>query len=246
MPQLIPNPAVVEAAGNQPKRIEEFVGRVRTGTTGVSVARMVSPPGWEEPPQTPEFDEVTLVLGGMLRVDGPDGSVDVHAGNAVLAFAGERVRYSTPASGGAEYVAVCVPAFSPALVHRHASLNPGEGEAVDRARAVRPTSTEAVVQNHLRAATVGVDAVMQDYSDRSVLITHDVTYRGLAGIRGFFDALFHELPAGFFAAVKMIRQEIVGEVAYILWERRPTISRATDTIVVRDGKILFQTFTAAL
>ncbi len=113
------------------------------------------------------------------------------------------------------------------------------------AKAVRPTSTESVLQNHLRAATVGVEAVMQDYTDDSVLITHDATYRGLVEIRRFFTALFRELPAGFFDAMKMIRQEIAGEVAYILWERRPIISQATDTFVVRNGKILFQTFTAA-
>ena len=113
------------------------------------------------------------------------------------------------------------------------------------AKAVRPTSTEAVLQNHLHAATVGVDAVMQDYTDDSVLITHEATYRGLAEIRGFFTALFEALPAGFFDAMKMTRQEIVGEVAYILWERKPIISQATDTFVVRDGRILFQTFTAA-
>jgi hypothetical protein len=106
-------------------------------------------------------------------------------------------------------------------------------------------STEAVLRNHLRAAKVGVDAVMQDYTDESVLITHDATYRGLAEIRHFFTALFNELPAGFFDAMKMNRQEIIGEVAYILWERKPIISRATDTFVVRNGKILFQTFTAA-
>lgn len=118
MPQLIAEPVVIEAAGNKPKRIEEFAGRVRTGTAAVSVARMVSPPGWQEPPQTPEFDEVTLVLKGVLRVDGPDGALDVRAGEAVLARAGETVRYSTPGVEGAEYVAVCAPAFSPALVHR--------------------------------------------------------------------------------------------------------------------------------
>ena len=118
MPQLIKMPAVIEAAGNKPKRIEEYAGRVRTGTAAVSVARMVSPPGWEEPPQTPEFDEVTLVLRGVLRVDGPEGSMDVRAGEAVLARAGETVRYSTPDVEGAEYVAVCAPAYSPALVHR--------------------------------------------------------------------------------------------------------------------------------
>ena len=109
----------------------------------------------------------------------------------------------------------------------------------------KPTSTEAVLQNHLRAATMGVDAVMQDYTEDSVLITHGATYRGLREIRGFFDALFEGLPAGFFGALRMIRQEIVGEVAYILRERRPVISQATDTFVVRDGKIVSQTFTAA-
>ena len=107
-------------------------------------------------------------------------------------------------------------------------------------------STEAVLQNHLRAAKVGVDAIMQDYTDHSVLITHDSTYRGLVEIRSFFTTLFKELPEGFFDALKMNRQEIVGEVAYILWERKPIISQATDTFVVRNGKILVQTFTAAM
>ena len=111
-----------------------------------------------------------------------------------------------------------------------------------QATAVRPLSTEAVLQNHLRAAKIGVDAVMQDYTDQSVLITHDRTYRGLSEIRGFFTALFSALPAGFFDALQMQRQEIVGEVAYILWERKPQIARATDTFVVRNGKILVQTF----
>jgi tRNA-Thr(GGU) m(6)t(6)A37 methyltransferase TsaA len=119
MPERIMNPAVIEAAGNKPKRIEEYVGRVRTQTATVSVARMTSPAGWEEPAQTPEFDEVTLVLRGVLRVDGAGGPIEVGAGEAVLARAGETVRYATP--DGAEYVAVCAPAFSPALVHRHES-----------------------------------------------------------------------------------------------------------------------------
>jgi ketosteroid isomerase-like protein len=106
----------------------------------------------------------------------------------------------------------------------------------------RAMSTEAVLQNHLRAARVGVEAIMQDYTDDSVLITHDATYHGLAEIRGFFTALFSTLPAGFFDELRMIRQEIAGEVAYILWERTPQIARATDTFVVRNGKILVQTF----
>ena len=106
-------------------------------------------------------------------------------------------------------------------------------------------STEAVLQNHLRAAKVGVDAIMQDYTDHSVLVTHDSTYRGLVEIRRFFTTLLKALPEGFFDALKMNRQEIVGEVAYILWERKPIISQATDTFVVRNGKILVQTFTAA-
>jgi hypothetical protein len=111
--------------------------------------------------------------------------------------------------------------------------------------AVRPMSTEGVLRNHLRAARMGVDAVMQDYTDGSVLITHDATYCGLAEIRRFFSALFNELPAGFFDAMELNRQEIIGEVAYILWERKPIIFQATDTFVVRNGKILFQTFTTA-
>ena len=109
-------------------------------------------------------------------------------------------------------------------------------------REVTRQSTEAVLQNHLRAAKIDVDAVMQDYTERSVLITADATYRGRAEIRGFFAALFGALPAGFFDEIKMIRQEIVGEVAYIVWERQPQIARATDTFVVRNGKILVQTF----
>jgi mannose-6-phosphate isomerase-like protein (cupin superfamily) len=116
--RLIDKPTVVQSAGNKPKRIEEFVGLVNSGTAGVSVARMTSPSGWVEPGQTPEFDEFTLVLRGTLRVETRDGTLDVRAGQAVVAPRGEWVRYSTPDEGGAEYVAVCVPAFSPGNVHR--------------------------------------------------------------------------------------------------------------------------------
>jgi len=116
------------------------------------------------------------------------------------------------------------------------------------ATAIRATmsgaATEAVLRNHLRAATVGLDAIMQDYTESSVLITRDSTHRGLVEIRRFFTTLLESLPAGFFDGLNMIRQEIVGEVAYILWERKPFLSQATDTFVVRDGKILYQTFVA--
>ncbi len=118
MPIHIPSPTVVEAAGNKPKRIEEFVGRVNTGEDRVSIARMSSPPGWVEPAQRPDFDEWTLVLEGRLHVEHDGGSMVVAAGEAVLVKAGERVRYSTPEGDGARYVAVCLPAFSPATVHR--------------------------------------------------------------------------------------------------------------------------------
>ena len=118
MATLIEKPTVVQAAGNKPKRIEEFVGRVNTSSTGASVARMTSPAGWVEPGQSPEFDEYTLVLRGTLRVETRQGALDVRAGQAVVAPQGEWVRYSTPEAGGAEYVAVCVPAFSPDTVHR--------------------------------------------------------------------------------------------------------------------------------
>ena len=118
MPELIAAPAVIEPAGTKPKRIEEFVGRVRTGTAGVSVARMQSPPGWEEPGQAPEFDEITVVLAGFVRVEHKGGVLEVRAGQAVRTFKGEWVRYSTPE--GAQYVAVCLPAFSPGTVHRDA------------------------------------------------------------------------------------------------------------------------------
>jgi quercetin dioxygenase-like cupin family protein len=118
MAQRIERPTIIQSAGNKPKRIEEFVGRVNTGTAGTSLARMTSPPGWIEPGQTPEFDEYTLVLRGTLRVETRAGVLDVSAGQAVHAPRGEWVRYSTPHADGAEYVAVCVPAFSPGTVHR--------------------------------------------------------------------------------------------------------------------------------
>jgi mannose-6-phosphate isomerase-like protein (cupin superfamily) len=120
MPTLIPQPTVIAAAGTKPKRIEEYAGRVNSGHTGVSVARMQSPEGWEEPGQRPEFEEITVVLSGLLRVDYEGGSLDVGAGQAVVAAPGEWIRYSSPAPGGAEYVAICLPAFSPATVHRDA------------------------------------------------------------------------------------------------------------------------------
>jgi mannose-6-phosphate isomerase-like protein (cupin superfamily) len=111
-------PKVVQAAGNKPKRIEEFIGRVATGTENVSIARMRSPEGWVEPGQTPEFDEYTVVLSGMLRLQSRDGAIDVRAGQAVIVPRGAWVQYSTPEAGGAEYIAVCAPAFSPQTVHR--------------------------------------------------------------------------------------------------------------------------------
>lgn len=119
MPRLIEEPSVVSAAGNKPKRIEEFVGRVNSGHETVSVARMLSPGGWEEPFQTPEFEEITVVLRGVLRVESKDGVVEVRAGQAIITRPGERVRYSTPGEQGAEYIAVCLPAFSPETVHRN-------------------------------------------------------------------------------------------------------------------------------
>ena len=120
MPRLIVQPTAIQAAGNKPKRIEEFVGRVNSGDTAVSVAHMVSPGGWIEPGQTPEFDEYTLVLRGVLRVTHSNGFVDVHAGQAVIVSKDEWVQYSSPAPDGAEYIAICNPAFSPDTVHRDA------------------------------------------------------------------------------------------------------------------------------
>lgn len=118
MPTFIAAPSVVQAAGNKPKVIEEFVGRVNSETDGLSIARMRSPGGWVEPGQTPEFDEYTLVLRGMLRVTTKSGSFDVGAGQAIIVHGGEWVQYSTPEPEGAEYIAVCLPAFSPNTVHR--------------------------------------------------------------------------------------------------------------------------------
>lgn len=121
MPKLIESPTVVAAAGNLPKRIEEYAGRVNSGHECVSVARMVSPAGWLEPGQRPTFEEITVVLRGMLRVEHEGGTMDVRAGQAVVAMPGEWVRYSSPEAEGAEYIAICLPAFSPDTVNRDAS-----------------------------------------------------------------------------------------------------------------------------
>jgi mannose-6-phosphate isomerase-like protein (cupin superfamily) len=121
MPTLIAQPSVVPAAGSKPKRIEEYAGRVNSGHANVSVARMVSPEGWIEPGQRPDFEEITVVLRGMLRVEHERGTLEVRAGQAVVTHPGEWVRYSSPAPDGAEYVAICLPAFSVETVHRDES-----------------------------------------------------------------------------------------------------------------------------
>jgi len=118
MPTLINQPVRIQSAGNKPKSIEEYIGRVNSRTDVASVARMRSPSGWVEPGQTPEFDEFTIVLKGTLRVEHRHGVLDVAAGQAVIAHKGEWVRYSTPGEEGAEYIAICVPAFSPDTVRR--------------------------------------------------------------------------------------------------------------------------------
>ena len=118
MPTLISQPSRIEAAGTKPKIIEEFIGRVNSGTDSVSIARMRSPSGWEEPGQRPDFDEFTVVVKGALRVEHEGGVIDVPAGQAIITRKGEWIRYSTPSPEGAEYFAVCLPAFSPTTVHR--------------------------------------------------------------------------------------------------------------------------------
>ncbi len=118
MPTLIPQPTRIQSAGNIPKVIDEYVGRVNSQTASASIAHMRSPAGWQEPGQTPAFDEFTIVLKGTLRVESTSGSLDVVAGQAVIAHANEWIRYCTPFEGGAEYIAVCLPAFSIDTVHR--------------------------------------------------------------------------------------------------------------------------------
>src|SRR5258705_12711100 len=118
MPIFIAQPTQIKAAGNKPKIIKEFIGRVNSKTDALSVAKMESPSGWIEPGQTPEFDEYTVVLKGILRVTHKGGVIDVNAGQAIIAHKGEWVQYSTPGPDGAEYIAVCLPAFSPGTVHR--------------------------------------------------------------------------------------------------------------------------------
>jgi ethanolamine utilization protein EutQ len=123
MPTLIAQPTRIQSAGNKPKLIDEYVGRVNSKTSAASIAHMRSPQGWLEPGQTPEFDEFTIVLKGLLRVEHKAGTLDVNAGQAVVAHAGEWIRYSTPEEGGAEYIAVCLPAFSMESVHRDAVIS---------------------------------------------------------------------------------------------------------------------------
>jgi len=120
MPRYIELPTIVKAAGNKPKQIEEFVGRVNTGDETISVARMVSPGGWVEPAQSPEFQEMSVVLKGVLHVETKQGIFEVKTGQAIILDAGEWVRYSTPGESGAEYIAICLPAFSPESVNREA------------------------------------------------------------------------------------------------------------------------------
>ena len=118
MPTIINKPSIIEAAGNKPKIIEEYIGRVNSKTSEVSIAKMTSPEGWVEPGQKPEFNEYTIVLKGKINVKVDDKNYEVKAGQAIMTHAGEWVQYSTPEPGGAEYVAVCLPAFSPDIVHR--------------------------------------------------------------------------------------------------------------------------------
>lgn len=120
MPTHITSPTRIAAAGNKPKLIDEYIGRVNSQTAALSIAHMRSPGGWSEPRQRPEFHEYTIVLKGMVRVEHDGGTIDVHAGQAVIAQPGEWVRYSSPLDEGAEYIAVCLPAFSPDIVHRAA------------------------------------------------------------------------------------------------------------------------------
>jgi mannose-6-phosphate isomerase-like protein (cupin superfamily) len=118
MPTLLKSPSIIQAAGNKPKIIEEFIGRVNSDTKSVSIARMKSPAGWIEPGQTPEFDEYTIVLKGMLRAETKDDCFDIKEGEAIIVHKGEWIKYSSPDKEGAEYIAVCLPAFSPQTVHR--------------------------------------------------------------------------------------------------------------------------------
>jgi ethanolamine utilization protein EutQ len=118
MPTLIHSATRITAAGNKPKLIDEYIGRVNSKTASVSVAHMRSPSGWEEPGQTPDFEEYTLVLKGTLRVTSKSGTIDLNSGQAIITHPGEWVKYSTPGPDGAEYIAVCTPAFSPDTVHR--------------------------------------------------------------------------------------------------------------------------------
>ena len=124
MPEHINKPAKIEAVGNVPKEIREYIGRANTGSTDISIARMSSPSGWVEPGQRPEFDEYTIVLNGCLHVEHDGGTLEISAGEALISRRGEWVRYSTPGPDGADYLAICMPAFSPGTVHRDDIASP--------------------------------------------------------------------------------------------------------------------------
>ncbi len=123
LPDYIKSTSIIMAAGNKPKTIEEFVGRINSGTKDVSIAKMKSPEGWIEPGQKPQFDEFTIVLNGLLRVQTKEKTYNVKAGEAIITYKGEWIRYSSPEPGGAEYIAVCIPAFSPDTVHRDKEMD---------------------------------------------------------------------------------------------------------------------------
>src|SRR5215218_9264085 len=153
MPRLIETPAVVQAAGNKPKRIEEYAGRVNSGHAAVSIARMRSPGGWQEPGQRPDIEEITVVLDGMVRVEYEGGAIEVAAGQAIVTAPGEWVRYSTPLPGGAEYIAVCLPAFSPDTVHR--DENSSASSSTSRQPQGRPDRHAETTNDPGTSGTVG-------------------------------------------------------------------------------------------
>lgn len=240
MAQLVSAPTVIEAAGSPPKQIEEYVGLVRTGSQTASVARMVSPSGWSEPGQRPDFQEVSLVIAGELVAELVNQTINVSAGQALLVDAGEWVRYSTPGRDGAVYVSVCVPAFAPDRVHRdtagHEEKLPGTSASPSSEPTVYSTPRELVLAwvEHFNAADAEGLASLYDEDAVNHQVTQD-PIEGRDAIKAMFEQEF--AAADMTCIVDTIHE--AGDTAALEW-RDPNGLRGCGFFTVKNGRIAFQ------